>query len=285
MIEIIFQSKEDAVFFQQQLSSYTYNHSVLPLEDQYIVKIENHFEATSELKEIYYQFIMRNKLDRWVLNILATQYFFEDMEEQQQILDIINSVIEGEREELTRFLQGLNLEQCLKNEIDYMFKSEVAFSFDSFVKFRLRSFIKQLKKYIEVSIDEYKMEQEYQMFIHTLRNFLLDRPARLSHLHLLIEDGIITFFNEQFCEMKRAELVRMIDRKLLINHPVYVDSISIAPLLSIAPRTIFLYTEDIEQPLVRTIQNIFEERVQTKSKKSFYDLKKIFPSPVDENCH
>lgn len=31
----------------------------------------------------------------------------------------------------------------------------------------------------------------------------------------------------------------MIDRKLLFNHPVYVDSATIAPLLSIAPATIF----------------------------------------------
>lgn len=53
----------------------------------------------------------------------------------------------------------------------------------------------------------------------------------------------------------------MIDRKLLVNHPVYVDSASIAPLLSIAPTTIFLYTKDPEEALVRTIKNIFEERV------------------------
>ncbi len=66
---------------------------------------------------------------------------------------------------------------------------------------------------------------------------------------------------KHFTEMKRFELTKMIDRKLLINHPVYVDSTTIAPLLSIAPKLIYLYSAKPEQPLIRTIQNIFEERV------------------------
>ena len=31
----------------------------------------------------------------------------------------------------------------------------------------------ELEKYVELSLDEYKMEQEYQMFIQTLREFLI----------------------------------------------------------------------------------------------------------------
>ena len=76
--------------------------------------------------------------------------------------------------------------------------------------------------------------------------------------------------------MKRSELIGMIDRRLLINHPVYVDSVTIAPLLSIAPANIYLYTDDFEQPLVRTIQNIFEERVICKPITAFTEMKNGF---------
>jgi hypothetical protein len=95
----------------------------------------------------------------------------------------------------------------------------------------------------------------------------------MDMLHLLIDEEI-TFFNEQFLEIKRGELTRMIDRKLLVNHPVYVDSASIAPLLSLAPTTIFIYTKDPEDPLVRTIKNIFEERVIIKSFAVLREMKK-----------
>ena len=154
-----------------------------------------------------------------------------------------------------------------------MVQEQSVFSFDHFIKFRLSSLINELEKYVELSLDEYKMEQEYQIFIQRLRDFVYDRPPKLTKLHLLFDEGI-TFFNEGFAEMKRSELIGMIDRRLLINHPVYVDSVTIAPLLSIAPANIYLYTNDLEQPLVRTIQNIFEERVICKPITAFTEMKK-----------
>lgn len=75
----------------------------------------------------------------------------------------------------------------------------------------------------------------------------------------------------------------MIDRKLLFNHPVYVDSATIAPLLSIAPATIFLYTEEPDQPLIRTIVNIFEERVSIKPVSDLNGQNSIIPFTDEEN--
>ena len=60
------------------------------------------------------------------------------------------------------------------------------------------------------------------------------------------------------------ELSKMVDRKLLINHPIYIDSATIAPLLSIAPDQIFFYSVEPEKPIIRTISNIFEERLIIK---------------------
>lgn len=52
-----------------------------------------------------------------------------------------------------------------------------------------------LEKYVQVSIDEYKMEQEYQIFINTLRKYLEMKPSKISHLHLLIDEGITFLMN------------------------------------------------------------------------------------------
>ena len=93
----------------------------------------------------------------------------------------------------------------------------------------------------------------------------------------------MVFYNQQFAEMKRSELFRSIDRKLLVNHPVYVDSGSIAPLLSIAPDTIYLYTDDSHQPLVRTIINLFEERVKVNPVTAFHNERANFFKENREN--
>lgn len=288
MIEINFQSSADAKNFyehlhDQLLSSNQTENKTLQFEDQHIVKIfmGNNLKDLQSVKEVFYQFLVNRKQDDWFRRILVENYFYEDEDEQQQILEIIRSILEGNREDLAVFVSDLDIKESLKSAIDQLFQDHISFSFDSFVKFRMRQLMDQMAKYVEVSIDEYKMEQEYQMFIQTLRDFLSVRLAKLNTIHVLMDEGI-HFFNDQFYEIKRAELTRMIDRKLLFNHPVYVDSVTIAPLLSIAPSNIYLYSDDFEQPLVRTIRNIFEERLILDSISGFYENKRNFPSAADE---
>ncbi|MFZ7945634.1 putative sporulation protein YtxC [Neobacillus sp. 19] len=282
MAEIIFQSKLDARKFYHHLLKYVpYNpekETILLLEDRHIVKLVNSstsLEGFEVLKTAFYDYITSIKRNDWFREIIRNQYYFEDLEEIQQIMEIIYSIIEGQREDLAVFLKETSGElELIKAAINQIFQGDVSFSFDSFLKFRLRPYLQILEGYVELAIDEYKMEQEYQMFVQMLRDFLMNREPKMESLHLLFDEEI-TFYNEQFSEMKRGELARMIDRKLLVNHPVYVDSASIAPLLSLAPTTIFIYTKNPDEPLVRTIKNIFEERVNIKTFDALRETKKL----------
>lgn len=276
MAEIIFRSRMDAKRFYDHLLKCLHinpgNQDILLLEDRYIVKILENKINLEYVKTAFYEFIVKIKTDDWFRTILQEHYFYEDLEEQQHILEIIYSVLEGQREDLAVLIRENEEAPNIKDAVEEIFQDHVSFSFDSFIKFRLRPYLKMLESYVEISIDEYKMEQEYQMFIQTLRDFLAGREPKMDSLHLLFDEEI-TFYDESFAEIKRGELMKMIDRKLLFNHPVYVDSASIAPLLSIAPKNILLYTKNAEEPLVRTIKNIFEERVVIKSFKGLRHTK------------
>ncbi len=267
-------------FYNHLLKYVPNNHAVetiLLLEDRYIVKFLAGCFSSGLLKVIktaFNDFITKIKRDDWLREIIKNKYYFEDLEEQQQIMDIIYSVLEGQREDLAIFIKETTEETAsIEAAIHHIFQENVSFSFESLLKFRLRPYLQTLEDYVELAIDEYKMEQEYQMFVHMLRDFLINREPKLPALHLLFDEEI-TFYNEEFEEMKRGELIRMIDRKLLVNHPVYVDSASIAPLLSLAPTSIFIYTNDPDEPLVRTIKNIFEERVTIRAFAALHDVKK-----------
>jgi putative sporulation protein YtxC len=283
LAEIIFQSKLDARKFYNHLLKYLPNNyqkeTILLIEDQHIVKFLGSFlssEISTLVKNAFYEFITNIKREDWFRDILKNNYFYEDIEVQEQIIEIIYSILDGQREELSLFLKTSNEEPNIMAAIEYIFKDNISFSFDSLLKFRLRPYLRALEGYVEVAIDEYKMEQEYQMFVQMLREFLMNREPKMDVLHLLFDEEI-TFYNDQLVEMKRAELTRLIDRKLLVNHPVYVDSASIAPLLSLAPTTIYLYTKDPDEPLVRTIKNIFEERVTIKSFAALREVSKSAP--------
>jgi putative sporulation protein YtxC len=268
LVEIIFQNKEDVGKLYSKLKSQIlFCDEILLSEERHTIKInvsivDEHFK--SQVINVFYEFIIVSKREDWLRKILIEQYYYEDIEEQQHILDIIYSIMDGENDELAELIEDNQEEYIVKEAIkDLLQDSNIAFSFDAFVKFRLKGYLEKLLKYVDVSIDEYKMEQEYQVFIQTLRDFLHERQAKVHQLHLVYDEEP-TFFNEDFEEIKRAELTKMIDRKLLSNHPVYVDSVTIAPLLSIAPEKINLYTKNSDEPLIRTIKNIFEERVCIK---------------------
>ncbi|MFF2450466.1 putative sporulation protein YtxC [Neobacillus sp. NPDC058068] len=272
MAEIIFRSKQEARRFYNHLLKYLPlnpdNQNILLLEDRHIVKILDggiSIDMFDWIKTAFYDFITNVKRDDWFREILKEQFYYEDLEEQQQIIEIIYSVFDGQRQDLAVFIKETSFEpDYIMAAIDHIFHDDISFSFESFLKFRLRPYLQNLESYVEIAIDEYKMEQEYQMFVQMLREFLASREPKMAILHLLFDEEI-TFYNELFVEIKRGELTRMIDRKLLVNHPVYVDSVSIAPLLSLAPTSIFIYTKDPDEPLVRTIKNIFEERVTIKT--------------------
>jgi putative sporulation protein YtxC len=290
LIEIIFQSSTDARNFYEhlfeQLQSFCQcDNNILHFEDQHIVRVSagNSGNVLNTVKTAFFQFIVNQKQDDWFKRILMERYYYDDEGEQQQILEIIHSILEGSREDLAAFVSGLDVKESLKSAIDQLFQNNISFSFDSFVKFRMRPLMNEMTKYVEVSIDEYKMEQEYQMFIHTLRDFLSGKQPKMNTIHVLMDEGVY-FYDDQLCEIKRGELIRMIDRKLLSNHPVYVDSVTIAPLLSIAPSAIYLYSDDFDQPLVRTIRNIFEERLQLSPLAAFYHYQNVHSYADDEKC-
>ncbi|MEH7885937.1 sporulation protein YtxC [Bacillus sp. JJ1609] len=289
MIEIIFQKKQDAWSLYQhliaRLASWPETDSILLNEDRNRVQIPTQLYIDGmlqDLKRSFYDFIILTKREEWFRTILAESYLFTEVEEQDQIIEIIYSVLEGDREELAPFMEGVEENGLIEKAVNEIFNEEISFSFDSFVKFRLKAYVEQLSQWVEIAIDEYKMEQEYQVFVHTLRSFLVDRKPQLAHLYLVIDENM-SFYDQYFIEMKRSELFKAIDRKLLVNHPVYVDSGTIAPLLSIAPKNIYLYTDDAQQPLVRTIINIFEERVKISPISTFCLDKENFLSEDSEN--
>jgi putative sporulation protein YtxC len=287
LVEIIFQNKEDVKKLYSRLKkSILFCDDILLFEERHTIKINVRLldeQIQSQITNVFYEFIIQTKRDEWLRRIIMEQFFYTDFDEQQQILEIIYSIMDGENEELLDLIEDpIEVSTIREAILDLLQDTNIAFSFDAFVKFRLKGFREQLLKYVEISIDEYKMEQEYQMFIHMLREFLYGQKEKIHQLYLVYKDEPV-FYNEEFQEIKKSEIAKMIDRKLLFNHPVYVDSVTIAPLLSIAPKKVNLFVKNPDEPLIRTIKNIFEERIVIYPIELFEELRLLhYPIPSEK---
>lgn len=271
MTEIQFQDEKDAKKFLRMINKKVdFADSFERIGDDnncIVVKID---ASSKVVQKCLTTFILHIKTDDWAKEILLNRYFYMDELEQRSILEILHSLIEEEREGLTTLTKDINIKTCLTESMNnFMNEMHSEFSFDSFVTFRLKAFFEKLIKYIELSIDEYKMEQEYQVFIHTLRNSLSKKAAKVNHIHVLI-DLEIQFFDTEYREIPQQELMMLYEQRNLASSTYYIDPYSLGPLLALAPKTIYLYTEDRDLPIVRTIINIFEERVKLLEKEHFF---------------
>lgn len=216
----------------------------------------------------FIHFFMNIKESHIILSIIEKQFYFVDQDEQQQILHIAQSIMEGERSEIPEVKHFPPREQLLISALKNFLHPDQSFTVESFIQFRLSDYMTRLTEYVGISIEEYKMEQEYQNFIESLRDYVISNEPKLSVLHLLHDDGF-QIFNEQFIEMKKPELKRWLDREFIFQHPMYIDSQLLAPLVSIAPLKVYIYSDDQEEGMILTIQNIFQERVRLLPKSSF----------------
>ncbi len=271
MIEIQFQDEKDAKKFLLIINKQgKFIDSLERMADENNCTVVKTDESSTAVQKCLIAFILHIKTDDWAKEILQNRYFYMDELEQRSILEILHSLIEEERDGLTTLTKDINIKSCLAESMNnFMVERHREFSFDSFVTFRLKAFFEKLIKYIELSIDEYKMEQEYQVFIHTLRNSLSKKAAKVNHIHVLI-DLEIQFFDTEYREIPQQELMMLYEQRNLASSTYYIDPYSLGPLLALAPKTIYLYTEDRDLPIVRTILNIFEERVQLLEKEHFF---------------
>jgi putative sporulation protein YtxC len=214
------------------------------------------------------RFIIDHKEHQLILSIIKEAYYFLEEEEQQQILHITQSIIEGERTDLPQIQHFLSRDVILHNALEQFLRPNLYFSFTSFQKFRLQEYIARLRDYVDIAIEEYKLEQEYQNFIQSLRDYLHAKESILERISIVHDNGYFVYqANNQ--KVDNQELKNYIDETFVNQHPMYIDKDLLAPIVSIAPKRISLYTNDPFDGMVQTIQNVFQERLVIHSLEEF----------------
>jgi len=281
MITIQFREKKDAVIFFQLLKEYSHPnteqvHSNIIFEPEVLVKInvKESFDSiiSTVIIPVLLKYIIKIVEVRWMKEMIRNMFYFTDEEEQRQIMSIAKSIIDGEKLELPLIKEHLPREKMIEKALKGFLTCSVSFSFESFLQFRLKEYRFRLVQYIEAAIDEYKLEQEYQNFVENLRRYVYGRESLMDTIHLVYEQDF-KFYDRNVNEISTEQLKYMIDEQLLQVEDIDTDSLVIAPLISISPRTIYLYTDNIDYGLIQTIQNIFLERVELRSMSAFQQIR------------
>ncbi|WP_440602468.1 putative sporulation protein YtxC [Bacillus sp. GB_SG_008] len=267
MIEICFEEKNDAIVIYKELKKRTddiYAEISIYLYEQMVIvhiPIQESCYIDRVVIPVLVQYIINTKQDEWISDILKEKFYYEEREERNQILHMAHSILNGRRKGLNDAPSKQRGKELVVSSLRGWMHDKMSFSFEAYIRFRLRKYNEFLYRTTEMAIDEYKLEQEYQMFVETLRQQVSSRKSRLSCLHLVFDDSFI-FYDEKGARLKQDKLVQYIEEELLSQKGLYIDPNIMAPLLSISPKTIHLYTKEQDHNMIVTIQNVFQERVQ-----------------------
>lgn len=261
MFEISFRNESDAsAIYVNIMEQNPESDSILSLHKEKIVleSKDIHFYKNT-ITPVLKKYIQRTKEKEWILQVLENTFYYKEVEEQEQILCILQSILQGERSDIPNLPsidhRGVQLEEVMES----FFLEPISFSFDSFLTFRLKEYFESLQVYVEAAIDEYKLEQEYQSFVHQLRDLLATTESKMDELHLVYQYQF-DFYDKAFSHIPKSQLIKYMNRTHFNNYSYYIDSVVLAPLVSIAPKKLYLYTDNTEHQLVETIRNIFDER-------------------------
>lgn len=265
MVHISFQNDAEALTLLQMVLNHSFGlelHQSIQFTPRQGLELDieqqNLEKWLTLLTDVFHRFLLEEKLQHALEQIITQKFYFRERDEIESILLFAASIFEGEKNMSQEPLFS-DEKQWIKKGLHSILTERLSFSFDSFTTFRLKSFYQSLEKYAMLAIDEYKLEQDYQSFIATLRDFLHKRKPKMSYLHLVYRDAFY-FYDHSFRKLELFEITDLIDRHLLSESSIYIDSVTLAPLLSIAPERLYIYTNDTEQGLIQTMKRVFEER-------------------------
>lgn len=273
---MLFQSENDAQIIYEWLcarqSALLYFQQCFHLVEQQLLIVEtssNHEIVLEKLViPVLKEYILAYKEEEIIMHTLQEMFFYTDEEERFQIMNMIRSLMDGEKEDVPRKKFPQSKEELIEDSLKHFFMRNVSFTFESFMRFRLKGYIQRLVYYVELGIDEYKLEQDYQVLLDQLRYIAAKQSSKEEIVHIE-HDQHFYLYDGHFLEITEEEKKRYRE-ELMMHHPqLYIDEDVVKPLLAMAPSRIYIYTDYSSHSIIYTLQNIFQEKVIIRSKQDF----------------
>lgn len=252
MVKIKFDHELDLTMFKDKLIKEQRMWRVL--DDQKLEILDQDHDKTSQmLTQMFYSVDLKPML----IEILINQYFYYDFDEMNAILSFAAQMLLTDQYRDVTFLSDLRatMQQYFTVDPDQSF-----FYYDK----QKHIFFEQagwlLEEVVARSIDEKKQEERYQVFLESLREYVRTRDkGPLCFVKWRNGEGDIYHENGHY--YTKEELNRKV-----IETPIHIYQFAqneqkLSPFLALNPRQILVYPDNETDPVLISLQNIFDERL------------------------
>lgn len=226
-------------------------------EDDSHIKIAQEKILRYYLANIITDLLMNNISKEFIQRVTRNKYRFLSPLEYKVVLQNAYSYLNNlhENGDIGKTLYRHN--QILSEVNQYLDTNSNLF-LEGFFRFRLKEYFAELEKSVELSMDNFLVEQEYHEFIRLLQYFVEVQEPRIDEVHVLIKDKQHFYMlDEEKQPINQEQLQGVLTD---INQDIDYDDLLLSALITISPRKLILHLSD-KTEIVDTITNVFQERV------------------------
>jgi len=192
--------------------------------------------------------------NRILKNIISSNYFYFTDIEQKRILDICIDMLNScDLEDMF-----IKRDSILLSCIDY-FADNKSLILEGFIKFRLNNYVKILDSIVDLSVNKYVIDREYNEFIDLLKIYInsKDYGSNIVHLIYTQKESILLDESKNIIELE----TNISNSKYLSDISFSSNDFALNSLLTLLPKIIYIHLIDNRDEFINTLELIFDNRV------------------------
>lgn len=186
-----------------------------------------------------------------IKNLINSNYFYFSTEDKKQIYNICLTNVD--------FSNSLKMFNIISNAFYKYFLDNKYVIFDGFVNFRLKSYLKELDSVVDMCVNKFIIDREYNEFINLLKTYINTTPNSTDVIHLIYknEESILLDSNKNLIQFSTD----LISQKYISDITFSSNDYALNTLLTLLPRKLFIHIIDNEDDFISTLKLIFDNHV------------------------
>ncbi len=193
--------------------------------------------------------------EKLLKRFLEYNYFYFTTAEKRKILNLAKEFLENDtisRED--------NFFAIYYSILDYI-KQNKSIVLEGFVNFRLQNYMKNLDYIIDISVNKFLIEKEYNEFVNILKLYVSLNPYNSPLIHLIYHNGesILLDIDKNIISMQDE----LLNAKYLSDITFSSNDYALNTLLNLTPKKVVIHlTDGKEDEFINTVKTIFENRYE-----------------------
>lgn len=186
-----------------------------------------------------------------IQNLINTNYFYFSTDEKKDIYNLCLTNID--------FKTSLSIINIISQAFYEYFSFNKYVILDGFVNFKLKSYIKELDTVVDMCVNKFIIDREYNEFVSLIKTYIQTTPSNTDEVHLIYKNQTSILLDSSKNVIPYND--KLINNKYLSDISFSSNDYALNSLLSLLPQKLYIHLIDTPDEFVSTLEKIFDKRI------------------------